>query len=287
MSAARTGRADLIPSGGSAPTGSAPTQRNSSAELPPQGDSAKPALQLEPHQVHLFLRLFSSSRPSNPERISRQAHVPLLLAIRVTTVFFVLSLFCAPLLLTVVDVERWPATEAWAAMGTGAAAGCWLTGTGGKRRYSHLEAGTDDSEGYCCNLPSSSCRSLQPKFPASFINPTVHLISPPPCPSLHQSDATHFVSCFLIKLNHELTEPGSMCCLRSTSKPRPIFLTMHSKPATRPRILPCFSPKQGRERERATGIIWGATTTHFLSSGQSRTLPYHITLKEKLISLSL
>lgn len=65
-----------------------------------------------------------------------------MLAIRVTTVFFVLSLFCAPLLLTVVDVERWPATEAWAAMGTGAAAGCWLTGTGGKRRYSHLEAGT-------------------------------------------------------------------------------------------------------------------------------------------------
>ena len=36
----------------------------------------------------------------------------------VTRVFFVLSLFCAPLLLTVVDVERCPATEAWAAMGT-------------------------------------------------------------------------------------------------------------------------------------------------------------------------
>lgn len=165
----------------------------------------------------------------------------------------------------------------------------WLLAHGhwGEAEVQSLGGRDDDSEGYCCNLPSSSCRSLQPKFPASFINPTVHLIPPPPCPSLHQSDATHFVSCFLIKLNHELTEPGSMCCLRSTSKPRPIFLTMHSKPATRPRILPCFSPKQGRERERATGIIWGATTTHFLSSGQSRTLPYNITLKEKLRSLSL
>ena len=70
----------------------------------------------------------------------------MLLAISVTRVFFVLSLFCTPLLLTVVDVERCPATEAWAAMGTGAETGCWLTETVGKGRHSHLEAGTDDTK---------------------------------------------------------------------------------------------------------------------------------------------
>lgn len=53
----------------------------------------------------------------------------LLLAISVTRVFLVLSLFWAPLLLTVVGVERCPATEAWAAMGTGAETGCWLAET--------------------------------------------------------------------------------------------------------------------------------------------------------------
>ena len=83
----------------------------------------------------------------------------LLLAMSVTRVFFVLSLFCAPLLLTVVDVERCPATEAWAAMGTGAETGCWLTETAGKGRHSHLETGTDDTEGHFPNL-SSYCRSL-------------------------------------------------------------------------------------------------------------------------------
>lgn len=62
-----------------------------------------------------------------------------LLATSVTRVFFELWLFCARLLLTVADVARCPAREAWAAKGTGAdTAGSQKLGNG---RHSHSEQG--------------------------------------------------------------------------------------------------------------------------------------------------
>ena len=133
----------------------------------------------------------------------------MLLAISVTRVFFVLSLFCAPLLLTVVDVERCPATEAWAAMGTGAETGCWLTETVGKGRHSHSETGTDDTKGYCSNPFSSCCGGLYNQKVSCFLckyncasDFSSYLSLTPPI--RHNNS---FISHCLVNLDHKLTEP--------------------------------------------------------------------------------